>query len=335
MTSADERAALTVLPAPDPARAGPADAGPPAVGPLADVEQAWRDAGAAARAAGVDVREVSALDQIEQVGQLYGRIWVRDGPATVSNELMRALAKAGNYVAGAFDGGTLVGACVGFFSAPVDRALHSHIAGVSPAVRGRSVGYALKVHQRAWAMQRGLQHVVWTFDPLVSRNAYFNVVKLAARPVEYLPNFYGRMLDGINAGDDSDRLLVHWQLSTADVARSCGGRPAQVDAVAERGRGAVTALGSSARGGPVAGVLDATVSLVAVPRDIERVRRDDSGLAREWRVAVRQTLTTLLSDGGEITGFDRAGWYVVRRAPTPPGPEPGGQPVTGTREVWG
>ena len=51
-------------------------------------------------------------------------------------ELLRAFSKAGNYVAGAFDGGRLVGACVGFFHAPAEDALHSHIAGVSPSATG-------------------------------------------------------------------------------------------------------------------------------------------------------------------------------------------------------
>lgn len=315
MTSEDQRTTLASMAALDPALAGlPADA-----------EQARQDAEAAAHAAGVAVKEISALEQIEAVGQLFDRIWVREGTAAISIELLRAFAKAGNYVAGAFDDGTLVGACVGFFSAPADGALHSHIAGVLPTVHSRSVGYALKLHQRAWAMRRSVQVIAWTFDPLVSRNAYFNVVKLAARPVEYLPNFYGGIQDGINDGDDSDRLLVHWELASPGVTQSCAGPREPANAVAERGRGAAIALGSSALGTPVAGALDAAVCLVAVPHDIEAVRRADPGVAREWRAALRQTLTTLMAGGAQITGFDRAGWYVVRRAPGPT-PEGGGTP---------
>ena len=64
---------------------------------------------------------------------------------------------------------------------------------------------------------------------------------------------------------------------------------------------------------PVAGRLDGRVSLVAVPRDIEGLRTADPALAQRWRVAVRESLGTLVADGARITGFDREGWYVVRR----------------------
>src|SRR3712207_7442617 len=62
-----------------------------------------------------------------------------------------------------------------------------------------------KLHQRAWAIARGVHEVAWTFDPLVARNAWFNLTKLGARATEYLPNFYGPMDDGINGADESDR----------------------------------------------------------------------------------------------------------------------------------
>ncbi len=62
-------------------------------------------------------------------------------------------------------------------------------------MRGRSVGFALKVHQRAWALSEGLEEISWTFDPLISRNAHFNLVKLAAEPTSYHRNFYGHMAD--------------------------------------------------------------------------------------------------------------------------------------------
>jgi len=172
----------------------------------------------AARAAGVAVRELAVLADLEAVYRLYDRIW-RPDPSNppVTTEMLRALSKAGNYVAGAYDGDELVGACVGFFSPPADEALHSHIAGVTAAALGRGVGYALKLHQRAWALARGAQTIAWTFDPLVRRNAYFNLAKLAATPAEYLPNFYGGMNDGINGDDETDRLLVHWPLAAPEV----------------------------------------------------------------------------------------------------------------------
>lgn len=292
-----------------PARAAP---GARAVGGAEDVAAAVVAAEAAARTARVQIREVGSLADLDAVYRLYDEIWRPDvANPPVTRELLRALSKAGSYVAGAFDAGALVGACVGFFGAPAEGRLHSHIAGVSDATRGRSVGFALKVHQRAWAMQRGVSAVEWTFDPLVRRNAYFNVGKLAARPAEYLVNFYGGMHDAINGDDDSDRLLVRWALGAPDVAAACGGAGVDADARAEEAAGADIALARSATGGPRLGLRAAPTLLVAVPPDIESLRRRDPQLGRDWRVALREVLGSLLGDGRAITGFDRTGWYVL------------------------
>jgi predicted GNAT superfamily acetyltransferase len=267
----------------------------------------------AARAAGVELRELTALADLDAVYRLYDRIW-RPDPTNppVTAELLRALSKAGNYVAGAYDGEQLVGACVGFFSPPADEALHSHIAGVTGAALGRGVGYAVKLHQRAWALERGARHICWTFDPLVRRNAYFNLAKLAADPAEYLPNFYGGMHDGINGDDETDRLLMRWDLASPVVAAACAGRLRRVDAAALRAGGAAVAL-DRADDAPLPGPAGAGTILVAVPGDVERLRRDDPPLAKEWRVALREVLAPLLAGGARVAGFDRAGWYVLVR----------------------
>jgi predicted GNAT superfamily acetyltransferase len=260
---------------------------------------------AAARAAGVTVRALTTIDDFVAVCALFQEIW-RSDPASplVTTELLRALTKAGNYLSGAFDGDRLVGACVGFFGAPADGTMHSHIAGVSPAAVGRHVGYALKLHQRVWAIHRGIGVIAWTFDPLVARNAWFNLGKLGATATEYLPNFYGGMHDVVNGGDDTDRLLVHWDLRQHDAATRVPGH-------------AVVALGRTADGAPepgaMAGEMAGETLLVAVPSDIAAVRAVDPRRAKEWRIAVRDVLGGLLADGARVAGFDRAGWYVVRQ----------------------
>ena len=276
-------------------------------------DRAAAAAESAATAARVVVRELVELPELEDVVRLYVEIWGRGTNPQVSVELLRALTKAGNYVGGAFDGTRLVGACVGFFHAPAEDALHSHIAGVSRNGIGHGIGFALKLHQRSWALQRGVSEVAWTFDPLVSRNAYFNLVKLGAQAAEYLPNFYGPMTDSITDGDESDRVLVRWHLADPAVAAACDRTSVGSSVDSEVAAGAVVALGRSGAGKPVAGRSTGTTCLVAVPSDIEALRVTEPAIARQWRTAVRETLAELLADGARITGFDRAGWYVVRR----------------------
>jgi predicted GNAT superfamily acetyltransferase len=310
--------------APDPwARPGAAEPARAAGRRLA--EEAERLAVAAGDAASVVVREVRAIDELDAVHRLYNAIWRPDPQSPpMTGELLRALAKSGNYVGGAFDGDELVGACVGFFGAPAEEAVHSHIAGVSGAARGRSIGFALKLHQRAWSMRRGVSAITWTYDPLVRRNAYFNLVKLAARPEEYLANFYGGMRDGINGDDDTDRLLVHWRLGSDPVRAACAGRTEPADAAAERARGALVALAAGPDGGPQAGPARAAgggggasgprTLLVAVPPDIEGMRLAEPGRAKDWRTALREVMGAAMADGARVTGFDRAGWYVLQHA---------------------
>jgi predicted GNAT superfamily acetyltransferase len=278
----------------------------------ASADGAMLVADVAARVAEVQVRLIDELPDLADVTSLFDEIWRPSTDRPISTELMRAFAKAGNYVAGAYDADKLVGACVGFFAAPADAVLHSHIAGVSARVAGRHVGIALKLHQRAWSMQRGIARIEWTFDPLVARNAYFNIVKLCGTPVEYLPNFYGDMQDGINTGDDSDRLLVFWDLAAPRVVAACAGEYAGADAGVLRDAGAVTALTCDAHGAPVRPSTTVTgTALVGVPHSIETLRVTDPDLAREWRSALREVLAGLMAAGGRVTGFDRAGYYVI------------------------
>ncbi len=285
------------------------------------VAAAHSTARAAALAAGVTVDSLDSVGQLEDVRRLYERVW-RTGEHSppVTADLLRAMATAGSYVSGAFDGDQLVGSCFGFFYPPERQALHSHIAGVLPQARRRNIGFALKLHQRAWAMARGVHEICWTYDPLIRRNAYFNIAKLAAEPAAYLPDFYGPIDDGINRSDDSDRILVRWRLDSHEVESACAGAPRLIDAEAARADGATVALHASATGAPLVTPVGsgARTVLVAVPEDIEALREKDPACAALWRKAVRDVLGGLLDHGARVRGFDRAGWYVVDlEAPTP------------------
>ncbi|SEG38387.1 Predicted acetyltransferase, GNAT superfamily [Nonomuraea solani] len=254
----------------------------------------------AAAAAGVVVRELREIGEFKQVYRLFDEIWhpePRNVPAPV--ELMIGFAHTGNYVAGAFDGDTLVGASVGFLAA--DRALHSHVTGA--AAIGRGVGYVLKQHQRTWCLERGLDKITWTFDPLVRRNARFNLVKLGARPEQYLADFYGVMADAINEGDASDRLLAVWRIGPGDEGEMGGEPPRRTYPLlweAEDGR-PVAAAGKAA---------GAAVS-IATPSDVETLRRTDPEAAKDWRTAVREALGGAMEAGGHVVGFTDRGEYVV------------------------
>ncbi len=302
---------------------GDAPAGSGKDGPVTDVvtntvpsvrDEAALAATAAAAASGAEVRELAEIPDLNAVALLFETIWQPEpGSQPVNAELLKAMVAAGNYVAGAFDGPRLLGACFGFFGRPAKGGLHSHIAGVLPAGLGRGLGFALKQHQRAWALHQDVPVISWTFDPLVRRNAHFNVTKLGARPAQYLPDFYGPMHDSINGSGDTDRIMVAWELASPAVRAAALGEPARFDAVALRARGASAALAVGPDGGPVSGPADGPLVLVAVPPDIEALRRTDPGRGRSWRVALREVLGGLMAGGAEVVGFDRAGFYVLAK----------------------
>lgn len=253
------------------------------------VAKAADDAALAASRSGVVVRELTGIAEQADGIRLLSEIWKRTAEnPPVPPELLRALSKAGNYVGGAFADERLIGVAIAFHADPERHALHSHIAGISREHVGRAVGFALKQHQRAWALARGIDVIEWTFDPLVARNAHFNITKLGARPVEYLANFYGAIADGVNGDDETDRLLISWNLRSDEAVACAGGTPL---APTVREPGDVS---------------------VAVPDDIERLRREHPSDARDWRARVRDELTALLDAGGRIIGFDRGEGYLVR-----------------------
>ncbi|HEX2771811.1 MAG TPA: GNAT family N-acetyltransferase [Micromonosporaceae bacterium] len=272
---------------------------------------AWQCAGSAARRHGLRVVELHDLAQHHAAAALLCRIWRADTPDQVINaDMIRAFAISGNYVVGAYRDDALVGAAIGFFGAGH---LHSHITGVDPTAQSGGVGYALKQHQRAWTLARGIAEVCWTFDPLVRRNAYFNLHKLGALPTAYLPDFYGELTDGVNAGDASDRLYVAWRLDSRRAVAAAHGKHNDVDAGALRGSAAMLVDRASDGPAPVDSPLpaDGRPMLVAVPWDIEALRAHDQAASARWRQAVREALTAALAAGYRITGMARDGFYVL------------------------
>lgn len=180
------------------------------------------------------IRELRELDELAAACELFDQIWgFEDGALSILREIMRGYAYEGNYVTGAFLGDVLVGASVGHFGPPHSRALLSYVTG---AVKPHA-GLELKLHQRRWAMDHGIERIIWTFDPLVRRNAHFNLAKLGARAEAYLENHYGHMPDAINGQDQSDRIRVVWHITEPDVREAVErGRPAPIKVPADAQR---------------------------------------------------------------------------------------------------
>ena len=221
-----------------------------------------------------------------QVAEVFDRVWgVR---SMVSPEIIVATVRNGAYASIARLDGQVVGGAFAFVGHTLPGAssanLHSHAAGVLPSASGLGIGEALKRHQWRWARDNGFATITWTFDPLVRRNAWFNLVKLGAYVLGYYRNFYGELADGINAGEQSDRLLVRWD----------------VDGGHEWSNGAVI----EAKAGDV---------LIETPADITLLRAHDRTAAREWRDRQRGAFEGV--PDRFVAGLTASHSYILRSRP--------------------
>lgn len=264
-------------------------------------------------ASGIAVELAQTEQDAREVVDVLVRVWSQpDGRPPLTPELTWALAHSGNYVGIARADGRAVGAAVAFRGYDeVGSHLHSHIAGVLPERQGSNIGFALKQHQRRWAIDAGLDRITWTFDPLVARNAYFNVMKLGARLTRYYVDFYGEMDDGINGGDETDRCLVTWSTTSPRAVSAAAGDVTPCDLSTLRSAGARSTLTQDEDGSPRLHDGGGDVRLVQVPPDIVALRRTDEPLAMRWRHALRQVLVAAFADGLEVVAVSRDSWYVL------------------------
>jgi len=228
---------------------------------------------------GIRIEQLRTVEQVFAASAVLSEVWGGDRSGMPPN-LLRALAHSGNYAVGLYDAQRMVGASVAFFAAPAARSMHSHITGILPAYRGQELGRALKQHQREWALAREVGQITWTFDPLVARNAHFNLRVLGTRVTEYLVNHYGPMDDGLNRGDESDRIMVTWVLAAPPV-------PTPAD--------------------------DRVMASVEVPHDIEAIRLASAADAAAWRARVREEFLAHTAAGLVCRGFDDARGYLFVR----------------------
>ena len=277
-------------------------------------EQAVTDARGAADRAGVEVRNLDSISDLAAATRLWAEVWGPGTDAQIPRDLLRAMTHAGNYASGAFHEGRLVGALAGFLGTDEGGVyLHSHILGVFADHRGGNVGFALKQHQRAWTLGNGMHRITWTFDPLVRRNAHFNLHKLGAEATAYHESFYGSMTDAVNEGDESDRLVITWHLGASAVIEAAASRLPELDADGLVSSGAGINLMSDEGGEPVVVEVDDDLIMCSTPDDVLALRRDRPQRALRWRHALRDTLGAAMHDGFVVRGFTRTGWYVLSK----------------------
>jgi predicted GNAT superfamily acetyltransferase len=266
---------------------------------------AWEAAHGAAASAGVTLSAMTSTADAEQVHELVSRVW---GEEELRPSLARAFQHAGCGVYGAADAdGGLVGFVLGFLGWNDGMHMHSHMLAVVPEWQSRGVGYALKLAQRAACLEAGVAEARWTYDPLVARNAWFNLVKLGTVATAFFPDFYGEMTDRINRGDRSDRFEVRWRLGSERVGRAVSGKAQQPDA----GPVLLSCVGDGDGPRPKeSGAGPEPGAVVEIPLDHATLRARDPSLGRDWREASARVFVACFEAGLAAAWIDRQGRYL-------------------------
>jgi predicted GNAT superfamily acetyltransferase len=267
--------------------------------------EAWALAEQAADAAGVELRPLRSLEDSDAIIEVMIATW--GDHQTIPREMIRALAESGNVPYGAFARRTLIGYVLGWAGVDPNEGLHlhSHMLATHPDRRHRGVGYALKLAQRAQALEQGMSVARWTFDPLVARNAYFNLHKLGAVADRFERNFYGEMTDALNRGERSDRFVIRW-----DLDRDPGPRASETDApaVIDDGWNFVGLPPEAKRG-----------VFVRVPTDLLELRDRYPELAGRCRDAVADAIEACMAAGLVAVAFRRyegtSGYVLAKERP--------------------
>jgi len=179
----------------------------------------------------VSIRPLRGQSDLDAAVVLQQAVWGYSDLEVDSRGILTVASNFAGQVLGAFHQQSLIGFSLAFATLPFGR-LHSHRVGVLPGYQNLGIGRMLKLAQREDALARNVPIIQWTFDPLQSRNAHLNLVRLGGIARTYLPNFYGVTSSPLHGGLPTDRLLIEWELESERVRKILGGEaPPQSDQV--------------------------------------------------------------------------------------------------------
>ncbi len=262
-----------------------------------------------------NIRLLETPEEMTAVETLQREIWPGSEVDIVPAHLLITVVHNGGVVLAAFAGEQIIGFVFGFpglESTPDGpRPKHcSHMAGVQPEYRDQGVGFALKRAQWQMVRHQGLDHITWTYDPLLSRNARLNIARLGAVSSTYRRSEYGDMRDGLNAGLPSDRFQVDWWINTKRVEQRLGRRARPTLSLNHLRRVGVQPLydlqlNAAPWPRPPEHIPEIRSQLLAaeIPADFMALKAADFALARDWRFFSREFFETAFAKGYIVTDF--------------------------------
>lgn len=228
---------------------------------------------------GIVVRHCHGIEEFESCIRVERDVWRSSDIDVVPLPLFVVAAETGGQVLGAFDGAGLVGFTLAIAGVRARKPyLHSHMNAVVAGYRDRGIGRRLKLFQREDALARGIHLIEWTFDPLVTKNAYFNFMRLGAVARRYLPNAYGITTSPLHGSLPTDRLVAEWHLGSPRVLQAIEGGPTIIEPKRKSVR-------------------------ITIPSNIEELRTTHPSGALEVQSEVRAQFEQYFAQGYEATAI--------------------------------
>ena len=261
------------------------------------------------------IKLLESPEDMTSVETLQRAVWPGSETDIVPAHMLITATHNGGLVIGAFIEDQIIGFVFGFpgieFTPDGPRPKHcSHMMGIHPNHRDSGIGFALKRAQWQMVRHQELDHITWTYDPLLSRNAYLNIAKLGAVCNIYRRSEYGDMRDGLNAGLPSDRFQVDWWVNTRRVERRLSKRarrPLKLDnfSKAELQPLYIPYYGISGLMQPPEhfSALEGRLVLAEIPSDFSTLKDADFSLALDWRFFSREVFETAFAAGYIVTDF--------------------------------
>jgi predicted GNAT superfamily acetyltransferase len=229
------------------------------------------------------IRPCSTIEDFKACMQMQREIWQFADLDITPLRVFLYTRHNGGITLGAFEkDGKLIGFsnALPAFDAHNRPYYYSQMTGVDKQKQNSGVGLQLKLAQRDFALKRGIPLIVWTFDPLQSRNAYLNIVKLGGVVRKYYVNHYGRLnASTLDRGLDTDRLSLEWWIRSERVTRALAGQPDR----------------------------DSPVATVAIPPETDKIEPRSLAEARRWQLEVRAAFLRRFAEGLYCTDFERGG----------------------------
>lgn len=260
------------------------------------------------------IRILETPQEMTLVEELQRQVWPGSETDVVPMHMLITAVHNGGLVLGAFEEEQIIGFLFGFPGLEKipdgPRPKHcSHMMGIHPEHRDSGVGFALKRAQWQMIRHQSLDHATWTYDPLLSRNAYLNIAKLGAVCSTYRRSEYGEMRDGINAGLPSDRFQVDWWVNTRRVNQRLGddSRPTlNLEHIARSGLRPFYALQQTdglLRPPEHVPPFEDRILFAEIPSNFTDLKSKDFTLARDWRFFTRELFETAFAANFIITDF--------------------------------